>query len=98
MQRRVEQPDRGGQPVHDGQQLDEVGPLQWQERIEGGLLRFVGVGENHPLDEHPAVAEEHVLRAAKADSLGTEVASPRGVVAVVGVGAHPQTPDPIGMA
>ena len=48
--------------------------------------------EDHsPHDRQAIVAEEHVLRPAQSDPLGPEVASVRSVVAVVRVGADPET-------
>ena len=95
VERRVEQPDRRGQPVHDRQQLDEVSALQWEQGVESSLLRLVGVSEDHPFDEDTAVAEEHVLGTAQPDPLGPEVTCPGRIVTVVGVGAHPETPNAI---
>ena len=74
-------------------------PLQRQQRGSSGLLALVVVlGEDQPLDELAAVAEEHVLGAAQADALGAEAAGPRGVLGGVGVGAHPQPAPLVGVA
>ena len=54
------------------------------------LALVVGVGEDQPLDQLAAVAEEHVLGAAQADALGAEPAGAQRVLGVVRVGAHPQ--------
>ena len=58
----------------------------------------VALGQDQPLDELAALAEEHVLGAAQADALGAEPAGPRGVRGVVGVGAHLQPAELVGAA
>ena len=60
--------------------------------------RVSAVCEDQALDQHPAVAEEHVLGAAQADALRAEPAGPGGVVGGVGVGPHPQPPRGVGVA
>ena len=54
VQRRVEQPDGHRQPVHRVEQLDEVLPLQRQQRAQRRVALLVGVGQDHPLDQRPA--------------------------------------------
>ena len=98
VQRRVEQPDRDGQPVHRLEDADEVLALQRQQLGELTLLLLVGVGEDQPLDQVPALAEEHVLGAAQPDALRAEAPGARGVLGVVGVGAHRHPPRPVGVA
>ena len=88
VQRRVEQPDGDGQAVHRLEDALEVAALQLLELLERGVLLGFGVGEDEPLHERQAVAEEHVLGAAEADALGAELARDLGVVRQVGVGAH----------
>ena len=98
MQRRVEQPDRDGQPVHDASSSStKSARCSGSSASSAAVARLVGVGEDHPLDEHAPVAEEHVLGAAQPDALGPEATRPRRVVAGVGVRAHPQAPDAIGV-
>ena len=58
-----------GQPVHRLEQLEEVLPLQREQRGQRGVARRPGPGQDHPLDQHPAVAEEHVLGPAQPDPL-----------------------------
>ena len=78
------------------EELEEVGALQRQQCGECCLAVLV-VGQDDALDEHPAVAEEHVLGAGEADALGTEVPGPRGVLGGVGVGPHAQPADLVGV-
>ncbi len=72
VQRRVEQPHGHRQPVHRLEDLQEVLLLQRRERVEGGLLALVVLGEDQLLHQLPPVAEEHVLGAAQADAAGAE--------------------------
>ena len=74
MQRRVEQADGDGQAVHRLEDALEVGALQLRELLERGALLRLVVGEDEPLHERQAVAQEHVLGAAEADALGAEPA------------------------
>ena len=65
--------------------------LQRQQRLQRRrLARPASLGEDDPLDQRAAVAEEHVLGAAQPDALRAQAAGPRGVLAGVGVGAHPE--------
>ena len=101
MQRRVEQADGDGQPVHRFEDLDEIGPLRDAQLLECGFLGLGGVGEDHAAhDRQPVVAEEHVLGPAQADALGTELAGVGRVGTVVGVGPHRELPlaDAVGPA
>ena len=74
MQRRVEQADGDGQAVHRLEDALEVGALELLELVERGASSAAVVGEDEPLHERQAVAEEHVLGAAEADALGAEAA------------------------
>ena len=97
VQRRVQQPDRHRQPVHRAQDAQEVLPLERQERREGrgpGLLPF---GQDQVLDELAALPQEHVLGAAQTDALGAEPAGALAVLRGVGVGAHAQPADRVGV-
>ena len=96
MQRRVEQADGDGQPVHRLEDALEVGALQLGQLLErGALLRVVG-GEDEPLHDRQAVAEEHVLGAAQPDALGAEPARDQRVLRLVGVRAHLEHPQLVG--
>ena len=79
-----------GSPSIAVEDLDEVAALQRQQRVQRGLPARVVLGQDEPLDELAALAEEHVLGAAQADAPRAEPAGPRAVLAGVGVGAHPQ--------
>ena len=74
VQRRVEQADGDGQAVHRLEDALEVGALQLLELGERLVFLDRAVGEDEPLHERQAVAEEHVLGAAEADALGAELA------------------------
>ena len=87
-----------GLAVHDLEHLEEVLLLELLELVEGGLaLIRLGSGEDCALDERAALAQEHVLGAAQADSLGAEGDGALGVEGGVGVGAHVQAADLVGV-
>ena len=88
MQRRIEQPDRHGQPCHRLEDALEVALLERQQPVERRAPAGLAVGEDHLLHDRQAIAEEHVLGPAEADSLRTELAGARCVFRVVGVRAH----------
>ena len=91
MQRRVEQAHGDRQPVHGGQDGDEVLALDEAQLLERLGLLGRRLGQDHAAHDGQAVlAEEHVLGAAQADALGAEPARVGGVVAGVGVGPHGQ--------
>ena len=98
VQRRVDEAHRHGLAVHRLEHLDEVALLQRQEGGQGGLALGVGGGQDEVLDELLALAQEHVLGAAQAHTLGAAVDGVAGVVGGVGVGAHLQAADRIGVA
>ena len=99
VERRVEEADGDGEPAHDGEQLDEVGPLVGQELGERRAPPGLVLGEDHLAHGDDAVAlEEHVLRAAEADALGPEGARRAGVERRLGVGAHLHPPRGVGPA
>ncbi len=73
MQRRVEQAHRHRQPVHGGEDGDEVLPLDPAQLLERVGLLGRRLGQDHPAHHGQAVlAQEHVLGAAQADALGPE--------------------------
>ena len=87
VQGRVEQAHRDRQPVHGGEDGDEVLALDEAQLLERLGLLGRRVGQDHAAHDGQAVlAEEHVLGAAQPDALGTELARVGGVVAGVGVG------------
>ena len=59
-----------------------------QQRVERGVPLVGRVGEDDPLDQLRAIAEEHVLGAAQADALCAELARPGRVLGGVGVRPH----------
>ena len=89
MQRRVEQPDRDREPGHRLEDPLEVALLQRQQPFERAAALLLAAGEDHlPHDRQPALGHEHVLGAAEADPLGSELARLRRVLGRVRVGAH----------
>ena len=63
------------------------------------LTLLHGVGADHLTDGGDAVAlEEHMLGAAQADALSTQLTGLGGVVGGVGIGTHPQAAELIGPA
>ena len=86
---RVEQAHGDAVAVHGLEDAFEVAALHRQELGQCDLAALYVVGENHLADGLDAVAlEEHMLGAAQADALGSEVACLLGIARGVGVGAH----------
>ncbi len=99
MQRRIEQPDRDRQALHDLEQLDEIRALHRQQFRQCGAARLLVLGEDHLA--HGADAgflEEHVLGAAQPDALGAELDGGARIVRRVGVDADAELADLIGPA
>jgi hypothetical protein len=91
VQRRVDEPDRDRQVGHRGEDVLEVGLLHRQQLVQGGLPGGGGVRHDHAPHHGQAVrGHEHVLGAAQANALGSQLAGLRGVLARVGDGAHAQ--------
>ena len=62
-----------GRPLHDLEQLDEIGALHRQELGERRAAALLVVGQDHLAHRADAVlVEEHVLGAAEPDALGAE--------------------------
>ena len=97
VQRRVDQPYGHRQPVHLAEQVEEIGALQRFQRGQRHLTLGCAVGQDHPLQEHLSFAEEHVLGAAQADTLGAHPPGPLGVGRGVGVRPHPHPSDLVGV-
>ena len=99
VQRRIEQADGHRQAVHRLEDADEVLLLVRLERGQGLLAAGLVVGEDHLPHVDDALAfEEHVLGAAEADPLGTELAGLGGVFGRVGVGPDLERADLVGPA
>ena len=94
MQGRVEQADRDRQAVHRLEDADEVGSLQGKQCCQRRSALGHRVGQDEPLDQPPALAEEHVLGPAQADALCAVPTGTCSVVGRVGVGQHTE-PAPI---
>ena len=74
VQRRIEQPDRDRQALHDLEQLDEIRALHRQQLRQRGAAGLLVLGEDHLAHGADAgLLEEHVLGAAKADAFGAEL-------------------------
>ena len=99
MQRRIEQPDRDRQALHDLEQFGEVAALHRQQLGERRAAALLVVGEDHLAHRADAVGiEEHVLGAAEADAFGAELERDARVVRRVGIGAHLQLAHLVGPA
>ena len=99
VQRRIEQPDRHRQALHDLEQLDEIRALHRQQLRQRGATRLLVLGEDHLA--HGADArflEEHVLGAAKPDALRAELDRGARVLRRIGIDAHADLADGIGPA
>ena len=91
MQGRVEQAHRDRQPVHGGEDGDEVLALDEAQLLERVGLLGRRVGQDHAAHHRQAVlAQEHVLGAAQPDALGAELPRVGGVLAGVHVGPDGQ--------
>ncbi len=97
MQRRIEQPDRDRQALHDLEQLDEVAALHRQDLGERGAARLLVVGEDHLAHREDAVGlEEHVLGAAQPDAFGAVFQRGAGIGRRIGIGAHAEAAHLVG--
>ena len=89
VQRRVEQPDGDGQPVHRLEDALEVGALELGQLLERAAFSSASsAARMNRCTMRQAVAEEHVLGAAQPDAFGTESPCDQRVLGQVGVGAH----------
>ena len=83
-----------GRPVHRLEQALEVAALERQQLRERGAPVLLGVGHDHrPHLRLAVLGHEHVLGAAQADALGTELARLAGILRGVGVRAHAERAD-----
>ena len=99
MQRRIEQPDRHRQALHDLEQLDKIRALHRQQLGECGAARFLVIGKDHLAHRANAIlVEEHVLGTAKPDALGAELECDARIVRRVRVGAHTELARRVGPA
>ena len=99
MQRRVEQPNRHREPGHGGEDALEVLLLERKQALERLAPLFLGGGHDHGAHERQALLRhEHVLGAAEADALGTELPRLGRVLGRVGVRPHAQPADVVGPA
>ena len=97
MERRVEQAHGHRKAVHGLEDPDEIAALQRRQRVVCLLLFFGRLREDHlPDGGDPLLPEEHVLRPAQTDALGTSRPSVGRLVGGVGVGAHPKATGLVG--
>ena len=92
VQRRVEEPDRGGEAVQFREHADKIRPLIGKQlgQRRGPVVSFLRQNHfAHRVD--PVAFEEHVLGAAKADARGAERDRVGGLLGCIGVGADPQS-------
>ena len=87
VQRRVDQPDGDRQPVHLAKDPGEVLALHGQQRRQRRVPALVVLGDDQPLHQLAARAQEHVLGPAQPDALRAEPPGSGGVLGVVGVRA-----------
>jgi len=88
VQRRIEQPDRHRQALHDLEQLDEIGALHRQQPRQRGAADLLLLGQNHLAHGADAgLLEEHVLGAAEPDALGAELDRGARILGRVGIDA-----------
>ena len=88
MKRRIEQADDHIATGHGLEHRQEVLGLNLEQIGEGPLLHGLIVGQYKALDDVLTVAQEHVLGAAQANSLGAKLECELGILRVVGVDAH----------
>ena len=88
MQRRVEQTNDNGQAVHSAEHAQEVAGLSLEQVGACLFADSVVVVQDERLDDLFALTEEHMLSAAQADALSTEVACELSILGVVGVCAN----------
>jgi len=91
VQRRIEQPDRDRVSGHRFEHPLEVLALHREQLGERAAAARLVRRHDHFAHRRDAIAfEEHMLGAAQANSLGTELTGALRVRRGVGVGAHPQ--------
>ena len=88
MKRRIEQPDDHIATGHGLEHRQEVLGLNLEQVGQGLLLHGLIVRQDKALDDVLAIAQEHVLGAAQANSLGAKLEGELGILGIVGVDAH----------
>ena len=79
VERRIQEADGDRLPLHDLEEVVEVGPLHREEDLQRLAPLLFRVGDDHLPELHdPLLVEEHVLRAAEADPLRLEVLGNKG--------------------
>ena len=88
MQRRIEQANGYGQPVHGLVNAFKVTALHWQQFGQRlAAARFV-MRQNHLAHSLDTVAfKEHVLSAAQPDTDGTKITRYLGIFRIISIGA-----------
>ena len=97
VQRRIDRPDGDRRALHRLEDAVEVFALHRQQLVERRASIGFVVGQNHPLnDRNPALAEEHVLRPAEADTASAKRVRGVGLVGLIGVGANTKAAELVG--
>mmetsp|Transcript_8935 Transcript_8935/g.13331 ORF Transcript_8935/g.13331 Transcript_8935/m.13331 type:complete len:445 (+) Transcript_8935:150-1484(+) len=91
VERRVQETDGDGESGHGIQDAIEGGPLEWKEVRKGALLGLVVLREDHAANFRKVV-EEHVLRAAETNALGTLLPGFHGIFWRIRVGQDIKVP------
>jgi hypothetical protein len=98
VERRVKQTDGDRKAIHRVQNATEILSLKRQEIIQCGLPRLCALGENDALDEDPAVAEEHMLRATQTNASAPEPTCSGSILRSIRISANGEAGAPIGVA
>src|SRR5215831_8054647 len=88
VQRWVQGTDRDRESVHRLENASKIFALQWQKLLEGSAATLLVVCQNHLAHGTDfSFSEEHVLRAAEPDALGSECTGLVGIAGNISVGA-----------
>ena len=75
MQRRIEQTNAYGAPLHDLEEVDEILTLDRQQTLQSGFAIIAFIRKNHLAHGGQTILfKEHMLGAAKPDPLRLEIA------------------------
>ncbi len=88
VQRRIEQANDHIATGHGLEHRQEVLGLNLEQVGQGLLLHGLIVRQDKALDDVLAIAQEHVLGAAQANSLGAKLEGEHGILGIVGVDTH----------
>ena len=95
--RRIEKADRDREPGHRLEDALEVGLLHRQQLVERDAARCLVPRQDHLLhDRQPVLGHEHVLGAAEADALRSELARLGGILGRIRIRAHAEPAELVG--